>query len=175
MQSARFDIEGKATGALQRDRLLLMLRTLLADRFKVAVHSETKELAVYALVVSKGGPKFHALTASEASCWPACEGSPGKMNHLRMRDLPSMMRYLMRLAADRPVIDKTGLTGPFGLDLDMDKIMAPFAQGTEAPTNQGIYDATVNALQDQLGLQLVPTKAPVQILVIDHAERPSAN
>jgi uncharacterized protein (TIGR03435 family) len=147
----------------------------LADRFKVAAHSETRELAVYALTISKGGPKFHALTASEAACWPACESSPGKMNHLRMRDLPFLMRYLMHLAADRPIIDRTGLRGFFGLDLDMDKIMATFAQGNAPTTNQDIYDATVNALDDQLGLQLVPMKAAVQVLVIDHAEKPSAN
>ena len=97
------------------------------------------------------------------------------MNHLRMRDLPFLMRYLMHLAADRPIVDRTGLTGLFGLDLDMDKIMATFAPGNEPTTNQDIYNATVNALQDQLGLELVAAKAPIQILVIDHAEKPSAN
>ncbi len=175
MLSARFDGEGKATETASREQLLLMLRSLLADRYKVAVHSETRELAVYALVIAKGGPKFHALTASKAACWPACEGSPGKMDHLRMRDLPFLMRYLMHLAADRPIIDRTGLTGYFGLDIDMDKIMAEFIQRNETATNQSIYAATVDALPDQLGLQLVPMKAAVQILVVDHADKPSAN
>jgi uncharacterized protein (TIGR03435 family) len=78
IDSARFDVEAKVGDRADRDQLLLMLRALLADRFKLALHRETKELAVYALVVAKGGPKFHALNADETSCWPGCAASPGK-------------------------------------------------------------------------------------------------
>ncbi len=172
--SARFDVEAKTTSGANRDQLLKMLQTLLAERFRLAVHRETKELAVYALVVAKGGPKFHALKPEEAACWPACEGSPGKLNHLRQSDLPTLARYLTRLGSDLPVIDKTGLTGHFGLDLDMEKIMEA-AQNGGPPTNAAIYDATVNAMQDELGLKLTPAKASVEMLVIDHAEKPSEN
>jgi uncharacterized protein (TIGR03435 family) len=128
IDSARFDVEAKSTDSANRDGLLLMLRTLLADRFKLTVHRLTKELAIYALAVAKNGPKFHALKAEEASCWPACAGSPGKMNHLRQRDLQSLATYLTRLGADKPVSDKTGLTGYFGLDPDISKIMEEAAQ-----------------------------------------------
>jgi uncharacterized protein (TIGR03435 family) len=184
--SARFDVEGKAAGTADRDQLLLMLRSLLADRFGLRMHRETKEIAIYALTVAKNGPKFDALDAAEATCWstnidPACEGLAGKMDHLpkgvRWPDLSFLTRYLMRLGADRPVLDKTGLTGGFGLVLDMNKIMAAVVTRKEAgpPTNQSIYEATVEALPDQLGLQLAPMKASVEILVIDHAEKPSPN
>lgn len=173
--SARFDVEAKSSERASRDQLLLMLRALLAGRFKLASHRETKELAVYALVAAKNGPKFRALNADEASCWPGCAASPGKINHLRLRDLPSLATYLERLGSDRPVIDKTGLTGYFALDLDMAKIMEEAAQSGGPPTNGSIFDATVSAMQDELGLKLTPTKAPIEILVIDHAQKPSEN
>jgi uncharacterized protein (TIGR03435 family) len=175
IDSARFDVEAKSSDRANRDQLLLMLRTLLADRFKLAVHRETKELAVYALVVAKGGPKFHALNADETSCWPGCAASPGKTNHLRQRDLPALATYLTRLGSDRPVIDKTGLTGYFALDLDMEKIMREAAQSGEPPTNGSIFEATVNDMQGELGLKLAPTKAPIEMLAIDHAEKPTEN
>lgn len=175
IDSAGFDVEAKSTDRANRDQLLLMLRPLLADRFKLAIHRETKELAVYALVVAKNGPKFHALSADEASCWPGCAASPGKTNHLRQRDLPSLATYLTRLGSDRPVIDKTGLTGYFSLDLDMSKIMSEAAQSGEPPSNGGIFEATVNSIQDELGLKLSPTRAPIEMLVIDHAEKLTGN
>jgi len=97
-------------------------------------------------------------------------------DHLRQKDLPSLATYLTRLGADTPVIDKTGLTGYFGLDLDMSKIMEEAAQsGGGSPTNTSLFEATVNAIQDELGLRLVSTKAPVEILVIDHVEKPPEN
>jgi len=175
IDSARFDVEARSTDSANRDRLLLMLRTLLAERFKLATHRETKELAIYALVGAKNGPKFHPLKADEAPCWPGCAGAPGKTNHLRQKDLPSLATFLTRLGSDKPVIDKTGLTGNFGLELDMSKIMETAQSGGGPPTNEGMFEAAVGAIQDELGLKLAPTKAPVEILVIDHAEKPSEN
>jgi uncharacterized protein (TIGR03435 family) len=148
---------------------------MLAERFKLATHRETKELAVYALVVAKNGPKFHALKADEAPCWPACAGAPGKTDHLRQKDLAALAMFLTRLGSDKPVIDKTGLTGYFDLDLDMSKIIETAQSGGGPPTNESMFDAAVSAIQDELGLKLAPTKAPIEILVIDHAEKPSEN
>jgi len=175
IDSARFDVEAKSTDNANRDRLLLMLRTSLAARFKLAVHRETRELAIYALVVAKSGPKFHRLEADEAPCWPGCAGAPAKTDHLRQRDLPSLATFLTRLGSDKPVIDKTGLTGYFNLELDMSKIMETAQSGGGPPSNESIFDAAVSAIEDELGLKLTPTKAPVEILIIDHAEKPSGN
>jgi len=169
--SARFDIEAKPASAATREQLLLMLRPLLADRFKLTFHNETKELAVYALVVARNGPKFHRLK-------PGTESAPGKTNHLgRNVDLPWFARYLTRFGSDRPVIDKTGLTGNYDLDLDMEKIIAAAAEdaGGAPPSIGSMFQATANAIEDQLGLKLAPAKAPLEVLVIDHAERPSGN
>jgi len=170
IESARFEVQGKAAGAASRQQLLLMLRPLLADRFKLAFHRETKEMAVYALTVAKDGPKFQTSKA-----WP--ESKPHPLNHLGYDvDMAWLATYLTHLGSDMPVIDKTGLAGKYDLDLDMGRIAA--AASTDAGGTPGMgamFQATVNAVEDQLGLKLVRTKAPLDIFVVDHAERPSKN
>jgi uncharacterized protein (TIGR03435 family) len=172
MSSDRFDVEAKAAGNTNRDQLLLMLQRLLAERFKLKAHRDSKELPSYALVLVKSGPKFHALEAAEQACYPMC-GEPAPLNRLRQRDVSSLARYLTRLGADRPVIDKTGLTGPFKIELDMQKIMGAAIERGGPPTNENIFRATVDAVQDELGLTLKFTKTPVDVLVIDHVEKPT--
>jgi uncharacterized protein (TIGR03435 family) len=172
IDSAGFDVEAKSTDGANREQLLLMLRALLADRFKLRFHREKKELAVYALVVAKGGPKFQALTAGADSV-------PNKTDHMRLKDLPSLATFLTRLSSDEPVFDKTGLPGQFDLELDIGKIGEAASQGGEAAgpgeMRERMFEATVNAILDELGIKLVPTKTPIEIFVIDHAEKASAN
>lgn len=172
MTSARFDIEAKGHDGENRDQLLAMLRALLTDRFKLAVHWQTKELPVDALVVAKGGPKFHALT-SGTSLVPV-------PNHMLFKDLPSLAAYLTRLGSwpgqlGRPVIDKTGLSGAFDLELDMSKVSAVLESSGERPTNESMYQATISVVQDELGLRLESQKCPMDSVIIDHVERPSEN
>jgi uncharacterized protein (TIGR03435 family) len=180
MASARFDVEGRADGPAGRDQLLLMLRSLLAERFKLTAHREMKDLPIYALTVGKNGPKFHALKPADAACFPLCAGAV-KTNHMRYKDLPSLAAYLTRLGTwpgepGRPVIDKTGLRGDFDIDLDIAKIMEAIGDsGGAPPTNASIYDSTVSFVEDQLGLKLEARRAPVDVLIIDHAQKPSEN
>ena len=171
IDSTRFDVQAKPASAATREQLLLMLRPLLADRFKLAFHRETKELPVYALVVAKGGPKFQ-----KPKPWP--ESAPRPVNHLGYNvDMAWLAKYLTRFGSDMPVIDKTGLAGNYDLDLDMEKISAGAATdaGGTPPSIGSVFQATVNAIEDQLGLKLVRTKAAVEVFVIDQAERPSQN
>lgn len=170
IESARFEVQGKAAAAASRQQLLLMLQPLLADRFKLAFHHETKEMAVYALAVAKGGPKFQTSKA-------APESKPRPLNHLGYNvDMAWLATYLTHLGSDMPVIDKTGLAGKYDLDLDMGRIAAvAAADAGGAPGMGAMFQATVNAVEDQLGLKLVRTKAPLDIFVVDHAERPSKN
>ena len=175
MVSIRFDVEAKSADNANRNQMLPMLRQLLADRFKLVLHRETRELAIYALTVAKNGPKFQTLKPNRESCWPACVDMPAPTNHWRERDLPSLAAYLTRLGADRPVIDKTGLKGEFALDLNMEKVFADAAQNGGPATSASMFEAAANAIQAELGLKLVATKAPIEILVIERAERPSEN
>jgi bla regulator protein blaR1 len=93
------------------------------------------------------------------------------------RDLPSLASSLSRLVgADRPVIDQTGLTGSFALDLDMSRITDVLrdAEGPSGPSEM-ILESAGKAIQLQLGLKLAPAKALLEILVVDRAEKPSEN
>jgi uncharacterized protein (TIGR03435 family) len=173
----RFDVEAKATDGANRDQLLMMLRALLTDRFKLAFHRETKELAVNALVVARNGPKFHALKAG-------ADPVPDEINHVHAQDLPFLAGFLTRYGSDIPVIDRTGLTGDFDIDLDLSRVTGPASQRGGAAgerTREGgvsredLFWAMANAVQEQLGLRLVATKAPIEVLVVDHVEKPTEN
>jgi uncharacterized protein (TIGR03435 family) len=167
--SVRFEVQGKPSAAANRQQLLLMLRPFLAARFNLAFHRETKEMAVYALEVTKGGPKFQT-----AKPWP--ESKPRPLNHLGYNvDMAWLAAYLTHLGSDMPVIDRTGLTGKYDLDLDMEKIMAAAGAESGNPSISSVFQATVDALEEQRGLKLARTKAPVEVLVVDHAEQPSQN
>jgi uncharacterized protein (TIGR03435 family) len=145
-----------------------MLPPLLADRFRLTFHRETKEMRVYALTVAKNGNLQRMKPGEE---------SRPVLNRLgRDWDMPTLARYLAGLGADMPVIDRTGLTGRFNLDLDMEKIIAAAAEiGGTPPSNEGIYQGTVAIMERQCGLKLVPSKAPMDVFVVDGADRPSAN
>jgi uncharacterized protein (TIGR03435 family) len=166
IDTARFDVQAKPSAAASREQLLSMLRPLLADRFKLSFHRETREMAVYALVVGKGGPKFKRSQPGPPA--PAVN----RLGH--HTDMASFARYLTGFGSDMPVIDGTGLTGNYDLDLGMEKIMAAAGADSRNPSIGDVFNATVDAIET-IGLRLVRTKAPIEVVVIDHAERPSQN
>ena len=153
----------------------LMLQALLADRFQLAVHHETKEAPVYALVVAKNGPKFHAATP------PALPHMPISMGGGLLTFEGAPMSTLARLIAQvigRPALDRTGLTGNYAFTLkwtpdEFDLPANPQQSDETSAEPAGISIFTV--IQDQLGLKLESTKGPVDFLVIDHIEKPSPN
>jgi uncharacterized protein (TIGR03435 family) len=172
--STRFDIEAKVVPPdgggppkLSGEQLAAMIIPLLADRFHLTAHLETKTMPVYELVVARGGPKFQ-LSQTEA---PGGSGAGGKganwsLNFTggSMADLASMLSD----AAHRKVIDKTGLTGRADITLKWSDDVA---------AQQGGLDVVsiFTAVEEQLGLKLQSSKGPVETLVIDHVEMPSEN
>jgi uncharacterized protein (TIGR03435 family) len=145
-----------------------MLRQLLADRFKTTLHRETKVLPVYALAVAKGGPKLPAANPEDGH--HAVEQLP------RIADgesffFPdnSMAEFAVKLSLlrgmERPVVDRTGIAGFFDITL----------KGAAKALLQPDGPSLFTLLPELVGLKLVPTKAPVEVLVIDHAEKPSEN
>jgi uncharacterized protein (TIGR03435 family) len=168
MASQRYDLQANAPGdtAPTQDNLRLMLQALLADRFQLKVHMETKERPVYALVVAKSGGKLKESTADEYS-----QTASGARNaHMiftkaTMEQLAGNLYY----SVGRPVFDKTGLRGFYDFTLDW----IPDYGGAPAADSNGVEIFT--ALQEQLGLKLEPQKASIEMLVIDHAEKPSEN
>jgi uncharacterized protein (TIGR03435 family) len=152
-----------------------MLRALLEDRFQLTVHKESKELSVYALVVAKDGLK---LKESEAPASPAdgrLHMSSGQLlgQKIQLKFMaPMMAEYL-----GRPVTDRTGLTGTYDFKLQW----TPDPAGNPLPTDPGqtppdpAGPTLFTALQEQLGLKLESQKGPVEILIIDRAEKASVN
>ena len=142
----------------QRDEVQLMEQSLLADRFHLKVHFETRNLPAYALVVAKGGPK---LTSAK----------PGEITRLSMQD-NTMTATAIKLdqwilapfLGGRTILNQTGLTDSYDITLTW----------SERPELGNAPDLST-AIQQQLGLRLVPTKAPIEILVIDSIDRPSDN
>jgi len=173
MKSQPFDIEAKSDDSVNellgklspeeaKPLKLAMIQALLAERFKLKVHRETRVLPIYELVVSKGGPKL-----------PAAKTDGLMINHSRGHlDAQGMTtaRIAQELAPDvgRVIVDKTGLDGRFDIDLHW---TPDDASSTAADAPPSIF----TALEEQLGLRLITAKGPVEVLVIDHVEMPSAN
>jgi uncharacterized protein (TIGR03435 family) len=176
----RWDIIAKAEGDPAFEQMVAMMRTLLADRFKLVTHRETRELPVYALVLARPdgrfGPQLRVTTATD--CTPEAEAAraranvppvpPGARPRCGVRfntgvvmassaSLADIVRTLS-LAAERQVVDKTGLKGRYDLDLT-------WKDDTEGPS-------FFTAVQEQLGLKLESQRGPVEVLVIDSAQRP---
>lgn len=172
--SARFDVEAKAddrtalamqklSGKDERAQAQLMLQALLADRFQLRIHHETRERPIYDLVVAKGGSKLKDAPESERS-----RGYSWGRGRIQVGKGPvGSLAFSLSDMVGREVVDKTGLTGKYDIDLRW----TPYDQ-------QGTPDAgptLFTALEEQLGLKLVPAKGSVDTIVVDHVEKPSPN
>jgi uncharacterized protein (TIGR03435 family) len=161
-----------------------MLRSLLADRFKLIFHRERKELSLYALVVSKGGSKLResaaapdALPETVSVVYPESGGGVRIVLPARNATMAQFASIMNRAILDRPVVDQTGLSGRYDFDLEWtpDETQFDGAFGRSANTEDSAKPGLFAAIQEQLGLRLEATKGPVEALVIDRAERPSEN
>jgi uncharacterized protein (TIGR03435 family) len=190
LNSERYDIVSKATTPAGADEhMKLMLQALLAERFKLTFHRQSKIMSVYTLVVAKNGPRFtagRAITAPPSTVEaPAHEAQfhksegEGKSNiqlgkESVMARWTTMAQFAELLAGpvQAPVLDMTGLEGRYDFLVDW----RPYA-GYDAPEGQrsDVVSMIIAGLQEQLGLKLESRKAPVDILVVDHIEKPSQN
>jgi bla regulator protein BlaR1 len=162
----RYDVIAKAAGPASKAQIMLMLQTLLADRFKLTYHFETREMPVYTLAIAKSGLKIKE--AKDDGNGMEIGGDPQHPFSARNVSMALFAGTLSRLQElDRPVVDGTGLKGIFNFTLDY----AP----DEAPSSDNAGPSIFTALTEQLGLRLDSSKGPVEILVIDHVERPTGN
>ncbi|HEY4382000.1 MAG TPA: TIGR03435 family protein [Acidobacteriaceae bacterium] len=168
VDSQTFDIAAKADQPVNDDAVLnQMLQALLADRFKLAMHRETKTLPAYVLEIDKQGPKMKAAAGGNSST-----DTGGKNGSVTIRARNTDMDLLAQVVArkmDLPVVNQTGLKGAF--DFKLHWTPDNVRPSSDTPDDVSIF----TALREQLGLRLRSAKAPVEVLVIDHAERPSAN
>jgi bla regulator protein BlaR1 len=168
----RYDVEAKVLdtdvpGSQGSGRSLRnqMVQSLLADRFKLVVHTETKEMPVFELSVAKSGLK---LQASQPDTHESFGIGSGDLTSEGML-IPTFANLLSEQLS-RTIIDKTGLTGRYDIKLKWAADMSSAGDSSLEP-----LPSLFTALQDELGLKLQSAKGPVKILVIDHVERPSEN
>ena len=193
----RFDVQAKIgeadiaameklNPADKKARRELMMQALLSERFQLRVHSETKQAPVYDLVVAKGGSKLKdAATDSSDHLRMGPDGKPltGFMQFLKETSTAQgySMDALAALLSEpfarvgRPVLNKTGLTGSYNFTLDWSPQMAAVLPGAAAnPASSDDTTSIFTALGD-LGLKLQPATGPIDTIVIDHVERPTAD
>jgi uncharacterized protein (TIGR03435 family) len=201
--SEYFDVEATSEADNSGDENRLRLKTLLADRFKLVIHRETRQLPIYALVFVKPGklgPELHlsdgncgSFTATDLSKPSAASSGPSTPASLNCGDVSSSanavkIRYLGRSISmdklletlagfpedpnvDRPIVDRTGLTGMIDFTLELAR---PQLGQSGTPPDESL-PSFATALQEQLGLKLESQTGPVDVLVIDHVEQPSEN
>jgi uncharacterized protein (TIGR03435 family) len=165
-----YDIVAKAEGDGEPTQAEFrhMMQSLLADRFKLKIHRETREMPVYVLTVGKGGPKFKESAPDALGL-----GNHGVNGRIQTLTLPNatmdqVAGELRVYAGDRPILDKTGLTGTYAIKFEA---TPAFRMRNPDPEDISVF----TAVQEQLGLKLEAQKGMVEVLVVDHVEKPSAN
>ncbi len=169
-----FDVEAKAEGVVPptTEEFRQMMRALLADRFQLRVHREAREMPVYELMVGRNGPKFKASAPDAISSQKFRADGRNWAANLTKATMDELVQYLDGSAfLDRPVFDKTGLTGAYDIKLSYTPDIPPNRRGEPDPNDISIYAA----VEEQLGLKLQPQKAAVEILIVDRVEKPSGN
>jgi len=171
-RTERWDADGvpNVEGQPNLKQFRSMLRRLLVERFGLVMHTEQRELSVYALTAAKSGPKMEK-SKGDPDGLPSDEDHRNggvrsvQMGNAAMGDLVLELLFYM----DRPVVDRTGLSGRWNFTLRWT------TDETTAPTDGTAPPSIFTAIQEQLGLKLDAVKAPTDVCVIDKVQRPSAN
>jgi uncharacterized protein (TIGR03435 family) len=173
MDRNEYDIDARSGGGMTKEQLSAMLRSLLAERFDLREHSESREMRVDELSIAKGGPKVHAIAegdAAKAASGFHFRGTMGEFADLLavQFSIPAPQDPSMPAVAGGPeivVLNKTGLEGTFDFSVDIHPEM-----GTDS------FTGWQRALQDQLGLKIESRKGAVPVVVVDDAAKiPTAN
>jgi uncharacterized protein (TIGR03435 family) len=171
IRAESFDVDGvpDVDGQPSLQQFKSMVRKLLVDRFGLKAHPEQREMPVLALRLAKDGPRLKVSTSGIVNNQQQVRGGEGfrtlTFTSTSIPDLAAMMLEYV----DRPLVDQTGLKERYDFNLKYTY------DETRAPTDGSAPPSLFTAIQEQLGLKLEPTKAPAEVLVIDHIERPSAN
>ena len=176
----RFDLDGvpDVEGRPSAQQMRILIQSALTDRFKLTFHHDKKELSVYALEIGKGGPKLTETInkPSDARNFLFRKLGALMVSNSTMQDFCNGMQGAVM---DKPVVDHTGLTARYDFTLNWTPDESQFEAmgGFKPPTadDPNAPPALSTAMQEQLGLKFEATKAPADVFVIDHVEKPSAN
>ena len=183
-RNARFDIDARMDPATTPAQLAQMISKLLAERFALRTHTEQRPVNVYVLKKSRAdGQLGTQLKRSDPSCAeartarqplpPQCQATGTSGFQSRAMQISDFVRVLIGMGIDRPVFDRTGLTGHFDLQLQYDYGPSSGAFASRPSSIDGVSIFT--ALQEQAGLKLEAAREVVDVLVIDSAEMPTPN
>lgn len=187
IESDHYDILALTPGDTRPDhgQQMAMLRNLLADRFKLTFHREPKDFSIYALEIAKGGARLGAKDGSGLKQSAAPAGDPPQLISTvypqkivlpaRNATMADFVSLLQRAVLDRPVVDRTGLTGRYDFDLAWAPDETQFGGAVPVAPADAESPPFFTAIEQQLGLRLEATRGPIEALVVDSAERPSAN
>jgi uncharacterized protein (TIGR03435 family) len=175
INTERFDIEARADGPHSVDDLHTMCQNLLVDRFGLKFHHDVREGNIYALTIDPSGLKLKPNTSPDNDKIPV-NGGPAHTRGIRVPMVYLTWFLSQALQADgRPVVDQTGLKGNYDFLLSYRPILPPDVPADSLPPEQRDLPTLFDALRAQLGLRLTATRGPVDHLVIDHIEKPTAN
>lgn len=184
---AGFDIEAKvadgdlpALAKMTREQRAAMFQQILADRFGLVVHHEMLELPIYQLTIAKNGSRLKQSAPDDpASATPARNFMAWGLSKVTATDEPlRMFVTVLSRRLGRPIVDSTGLTGNYDFTLEWTPVAAAPAVtgGSPEPAPPDASGPDIfTAIQEQMGLQLKSTKGPVDVIMIDHIEKPSPN
>jgi uncharacterized protein (TIGR03435 family) len=197
LSSDEYEVIAKTEASATPDRIRQMLQSLLAERFKLKLHRETRELPIYELTVAKGGPKLVPTKTGRCIAYDGdgprppfgssiCGGFWRRLYEVvgPAVTIPDFIGFVEdENLVDRAILDKTGITGRFDIDVKFDPCTtakpligdAPAAPNSATCAEFSSYPSLGIGIREQLGLRLDSAKGPVEVLVIDRAERPSAN
>jgi len=169
LQGERFDLRARSGDRVSDSTLRLMLQDLLATRFRLQLHREQKKTSVYELVVAKGGPRLPKDKSATLPPAYSKESFPRVVDGGFVFQNVSLSEFAQQLTEirtiDLPVINRTGIPGVYDIPL----------KGAASALLDPSGPSLLTLIQEQLGLKLVSAKDPIEVVVVDHAEAPSAN
>jgi uncharacterized protein (TIGR03435 family) len=171
LDSDRYDVDGvpDTEGQPSMSQMQLMFQELLADRFALKFHHDKRELPVYVITIAKGGPKLRTSNADPMHPPDVTGGGSASQQTMKFTNI-TMAGFTLEMLFQlgKPVLDQTGLTGHYDFTLQ-------WARDDASPADPNAPPGFFTAIQEQLGLKMEPKKDLADVLIIDHAEKPSEN
>jgi uncharacterized protein (TIGR03435 family) len=170
IDSDKFDITAKADGPATEEQMKLMMQALLADRFRLSFHHQSKELKAFVLTVAKGGAKVHPAAAPDARPFRQNSANGSVVKSTTIREFGDFISGPLQM----PVVDETGLTGKYDFVIDFTPYLPDPSHnmGVDRPDSTSILMA---ALEGELGIKMESRKTQVEVMIVDHVEKPSQN
>jgi uncharacterized protein (TIGR03435 family) len=175
LKTEKFDLVGDPETQTRpsSDDFKKMVQNLLTDRFDLTAHHETRDLSVFEIVPAKSGPKLNKSTRPPNGI-PGVSYLPGQLS-VANATIADLATFLQRFVTDRPVFDRTGITGEYDLTLRWTPDELQTEGSRQSDDNNNSLPGLYTAIQEQLGLKLQEEKRPAQVFVVDHVDMSSEN